>query len=164
MESDLPILFEHQLDSAANRMAEFPPRDKEAFAAHWAKIRADETVTIRTVVLGDEVAGSIVSFVRDGRRLIGYWIGRPYWGQGVATRALGEFLNHVLERPLFAFVAKHNVASLRVLEKCGFIVCGEELDTSAGGEVEELMLKFEAANPLSSCPAKSATPDSSARH
>lgn len=143
-ESDLPILFEHQQDRVANEMAAFPPRSREAFAAHWAKIRADETVIIRTILLGDEVAGSIVSFVRDGRRLIGYWIGQQFWGRGVATRALAAFLNIVVERPLFAFAAKHNIASLRVLEKCGFIMCGEELDTSAGGVVEELMLKLEA--------------------
>jgi RimJ/RimL family protein N-acetyltransferase len=159
-ESDLPILFEHQLDPAANQIAAFPPRNREAFAAHWAKIMADETVVIRVILLGDAVAGSIVSFEREDRRLIGYWIGRLYWGQGIATRALAAFLDQVAHRPLYAHVAKHNAASLRVLEKCGFTIRGDKLDTSANGEVEEQILILEA----SGCPAKSRTHDYSARH
>ncbi len=41
-EGDLPVFFEHQRDPVANRMAGFPPRDRDAFVAHWAKILADE--------------------------------------------------------------------------------------------------------------------------
>jgi RimJ/RimL family protein N-acetyltransferase len=49
---------------------------------------------------------------------VGYWIGREYWGKGVATEALSQFLAHAeVRRPLHAAVAKHNVGSIRVLEK-----------------------------------------------
>src|SRR5262249_50057568 len=48
---DLPTLFEHQFDPEANRMADFPARDREAFMAHWAKILADPSATVRTVLL-----------------------------------------------------------------------------------------------------------------
>ena len=140
-DDDLPVFFEFQRDPDANRMAAFPPRDREAFAAHWAKIRADATVTIKTVLLDGQVAGSVVSFEKFGQRLVGYWLGKPYWGRGVATAALAQFLGHDTARPLHARVAKHNVASIRVLEKCGFTVCGADTFSDATGqECEELIL------------------------
>lgn len=146
-EEDLPVFFEHQLDPEANQMASFPARDREAFTAHWTKILGDDTVTTKTILFDGEVAGNVVSWEQSGERLVGYWIGRQYWGKGVATRALSEFLGHVTTRPLYARVAKHNVASLRVLEKCGFSVSGHDTaPADTGGEnVEEVILKLEAS-------------------
>ena len=127
---DLPLFFAHQQDAGAAAMAAFPSRDRAAFDAHWAKILADKTGLIRTIVLasaasadsaaGEQVAGNIVSWNSDGKREIGYWIDRAYWGHGVATAALLEFLRLEQARPLYAGVAKHNAGSIRVLEKCGF--------------------------------------------
>jgi RimJ/RimL family protein N-acetyltransferase len=143
-EDDLPIFFEHQLDPEANEMAALTPRDEEEFILHWAKILRDETVVKRTILFDGSVAGSVVSFERGGKREVGYWIGREYWGRGIATRALSQFLDHVPARPLFAHVAKHNVASIRVLEKCGFRVSGHATAPASerGEEVEELILKL----------------------
>jgi len=145
-EDDLPILFEQQQDPEANRMAAFPARDREAFTAHWTKILSDPTVTTKAILFDGQVAGNIVSFVQLGTPKVGYWIGKNYWGKGIATKALSEFLGHVKARPLYAHVAKHNVGSIRVLEKCGFTICGEERSpSSAGGkEVEEFVLKLSA--------------------
>ena len=44
-------------------------------------------------------------FDRDGKRLVGYWIGREFWGKGLATKALAELLAEVTARPLHAYVA-----------------------------------------------------------
>lgn len=94
---------------------------------HWTKILADETVIKRTVLFNGRVAGNVVSFEQECEQEVGYWIGREYWGKGVATEALSQFLAHAeVRRPLHAAVAKHNVGSIRVLEKCGFAVVGEE--------------------------------------
>jgi RimJ/RimL family protein N-acetyltransferase len=94
---------------------------------HWTKILAEETVIKRTVLFNGRVAGNVVSFEQECEQEVGYWIGREYWGKGVATEALSQFLAHVeVRRPLHAAVAKHNVGSIRVLEKCGFAVVGEE--------------------------------------
>ena len=123
---DLPVFFEHQLDPEATRMAGFPARDREAFLAHWNRILGDESVVKKTVLFHGEVAGNVVSFVQSGDREVGYWIGREYWGRGVATRALSGFLALEARRPLYAHVAKHNAASIRVLENCGFRISGEE--------------------------------------
>ena len=122
--SDLPIFFEQQFDPVANQMAAFPARDREAFMAHWAKILADESNILKTIVYDDQVAGNIVSWAHAGEQEVGYWLGREFWGKGIATQALSLFLEHVASRPLYAYVVKHNIASIRVLEKCGF----EKLD------------------------------------
>jgi RimJ/RimL family protein N-acetyltransferase len=129
-EDDLPVFFEHQLDPEAPRMAAFPTRDRRAFMAHWRRILDDETVITKTILFKGAVAGNVVSFVQSGEREVGYWIGKEYWGRGVATRALSALLEREERRPLYAYVAKHNVASIRVLQKCGFEVSGEE-----GGDV-----------------------------
>ena len=120
-DSDLGVFFDHQADPDAVKMAAFPARDKDQFAAHWARIRADPTAIQRTIVADGVVAGNIVSWLLDGQRLLGYWVGREQWGRGVATQALLRFADEVSTRPLYAHVAVHNVGSIRVLEKGGFL-------------------------------------------
>ena len=139
-EADLPLLFEQQLDPEATRMAAFPPRDRDAFMAHWAKILADNAPATRTILFDGSVAGYICSFDISGKREVGYWIGREHWGKGVATRALRMFLEEQRDRPLYAHVAKHNVGSIRVLEKCGFEVVGEEKTELRGVEREDVVM------------------------
>jgi RimJ/RimL family protein N-acetyltransferase len=140
---DLPIFFEHQLDADATRMAAFPARDRAAFDAHWAtNILGNPAAVMRTILVGGRVVGNIGSWCQGGVRLVGYWIGKEHWGRGIATRALAAFLHLVTERPLHAHVAEHNVASIRVLEKCGFRLEREEsVDVAGEGEeVAELLL------------------------
>jgi len=117
---DLDVFFEHQADPQAVEMAAFPARDKDRFAAHWAKVRADDTLVLRTIVADGMVAGNIGSWPDNGQQLLGYWIGREYWGRGVATQALALLVGELSTRPLYAHVVEHNVGSIRVLEKCGF--------------------------------------------
>jgi RimJ/RimL family protein N-acetyltransferase len=145
-EADLAVLFEQQLDPEAVRLANFPSRDRDAFFTHWQRILADETVGKKTVLLDGAVAGNVVSWQTPDERLVGYWIGKEFWGRGVATRALREFLHLETARPLLARVAKHNLGSIRVLEKCGFTVAGEDV---ADG-VEELVMKLDGEEAPSS--------------
>ncbi len=145
LESDLPIFFVQQVDDAANHMAAFTsadPGDEAAFRAHWAKILPDDTITKKTITAGSAVAGHIASFDRDGTREVTYWIGKEYWGKGIATKALAQFLLQEPSRPLHARVAKDNLASLRVLQKCGFSVVGEDsgFAHARGAETEEFIL------------------------
>lgn len=147
-ECDLPTLYEHQRDPAASDMAAFTPRSEEEFMRHWRRnILADAGVIAKAVVCDGRVVGNILCFARSGRREVGYWIAREHWGRGIATAALAQLLDLVTERPVYAVVAKHNVASLRVLEKCGFSI----RDRRAGSPdarstvVEEIVLELGAA-------------------
>lgn len=140
-ESDLAEFFDHQRDPEAVKMAAFPPRQRDDFLKHWAKIMGDPTVTARTILLDDDVAGNVVCWEQDGKRLIGYWLGRRYWGQGVAPQAVSAFIAAIPIRPLHAHVAKHHLASIRVLEKCGFQFAGESGSAApTGGEVVEELI------------------------
>ena len=143
IESDLPIFYQQQLDPEATAMAAFPRRDRESFMLHWKKIMADKSVILKTILFDGQVAGNIVCWEMLGKWEVGYWIGREFWGKGIATESLKQFLDVVKTRPLFAHVARHNVASRRVLEKCGFSIIGEDkfLDRN-GNEVEEAILKL----------------------
>jgi RimJ/RimL family protein N-acetyltransferase len=150
VESDLSIFFEQQLDPDANYMAAFTardPTDRNAFMAHWARILGDETITIKTILFNGQVAGSVSSYEDEEfcKPEVSYWIGKECWGKGVATRALAEFLGQVQVRPMFARVVKDNIASLRVLQKCGFDMYGENkgFADARSEEVEEFILKLE---------------------
>ena len=117
---DLDVFFDQQADPLAVEMAAFPARDKDQFAAHWAKVRADDTLVVRTIVADGVGAGNIGSWPENGQQLLGYWVGREWWGRGVGTQALALLVEEMSIRPLYAHVAVHNVGSIRVLEKCGF--------------------------------------------
>jgi len=143
-ETDLPIIFEQMSDSESSAMAAVPSRDRETFNAHWAKIMANEDTIIRTIEVDGQVAGHLVSFMIEEEREVGYWLGRKFWGRGIASEALRQFLGVVKTRPLFGRVAKHNLASKRVLEKCGFKFIGEDKYTNrANEEVNEFVLRLD---------------------
>lgn len=149
VDNDLPVFYEQQLDEDAARMAGFPSREREAFMTHWRKIMADDSVTIKTILFEGEIAGNIVCFEQLGEREVGYWLGREFWGKGIATAALAQFLGQVQTRPLYAHAAKHNIASKRVLEKCGFQVVAEDTFFSKlfGEDIQEFILVLNPSGP-----------------
>jgi RimJ/RimL family protein N-acetyltransferase len=140
---DLPLLFQQQLDPDALRMAAFPARDQRAFSEHWAKVLIDATVLKKTIVAAGAVAGYVASFDAAGERLVGYWLGREHWGRGIATRALHLFLDLEPHRPLRAHVARHNLGSIRVLEKCGFHLVSHAPIIVNGETVDDLVMALE---------------------
>jgi RimJ/RimL family protein N-acetyltransferase len=147
-DEDLPVLFEQWADPVAVHMAAFTPpdhMDPDAFERRFARLRADDTVLYRVIVVGDDVAGTIGSWGEPGEREVTYWVGRSHWGKGIATDALIAFLALERARPLHARVASDNIASRRVLEKCGFRVIGSErgFAEARSVEIEELVLQLD---------------------
>ena len=120
-DADVEVFLAHQAEPEAVAMAAFPAREREAFEAHWARIRADDRLLQRTILADGEVAGYLGSWPGDDGQEVGYWVGQAFWGRGVATRALGLLLGQLTVRPLVAHVASHNTGSIRVLERCGFV-------------------------------------------
>lgn len=147
-DEDVPLLFGQWADPVAAHMAAFTApahMDREAFERRVARLRADETILHLVVVADDEVAGTIGSWGEPGEREVTYWIGRSFWGRGIATAALTEFLTVDRSRPLHARVASDNAASRRVLEKCGFLVIGADrgFAEARSAEIEELVLRLD---------------------
>ena len=142
---DLPRMYDLQLDPHSNRMAVVIPRTKEAFGAHWAKCLDDRQNTTRAILFDEVFVGYISCFPLDGQDHIGYWIDRASWGNGIASRALQLLLREVTRRPLIATAATTNAASLRVLQKSGFVIERVELSPASDRfpECEEAVLVLE---------------------
>lgn len=146
-DSDLPVFYRQMNDPEALHMAAFVPKDpadRDAFDAHWAKIRSSSDV-VRTVLADGDVVGSAAVYGVPGEREVTYWVDRAYWGKGIATAALRALLTEVPERPLYARAASDNAGSLRVLEKCGFraVATATGFAAARGAEIEETVLLLE---------------------
>jgi RimJ/RimL family protein N-acetyltransferase len=138
--ADLPILYAQQRDPDAVRMAAFPSRSLEAFMAHWKKIMDMQGPVLRAIEIRGEVAGNILCWEANGDWNIGYWIGKTYWGQGIATAALRAMAAELAQRPLTARVSANNFPSIRVLEKCGFTIAGTDKFLSPEGKTMEELI------------------------
>ncbi|WP_353196491.1 GNAT family N-acetyltransferase [Parapedobacter defluvii] len=125
--TDLEDLFLFQLDDDANYLAAFTsedPTDKQAYFEKFTKLLNDPTVNQQTILADENTVGSIAKFERNGEAEITYWIDKTYWGKGIATTALRDFLSIETIRPIFGRVAFDNYGSQKVLEKCGFVRIG----------------------------------------
>ena len=125
VEGDLRTFFEHQRDPEAASMAAFPPREWEAFISHWRhNVLGGQANEVRTIPVDDQVAGYVSSWEQEGRRLVAYWVGREYWGRGIAYRAAKQVLDHgfgVLKlREIVSFTAAVNERSRRLMERLEF--------------------------------------------
>ncbi len=144
-DADLLVFFADQADPQACAMTASVPREWAVFTAHWAMVRVDPEILVQTIDVRGAAAGYITRFRRFGMPEVGYWLGRRFWGRGIATAALEELLAACPERPLFARVAKVNAASLRVVQKAGFEIVAEETYTNRAGEVvAEYLLRLDA--------------------
>lgn len=114
----LRIPFPYQLDDARERIRmnrRFERRHRQQM--DWA-IRDEEGQLIG--MIGRHYQYGMYSH----RDEIGYWLARPYWGQGVMTTVIRKFCQMLFETTnlirLEATVFEHNEASIRVLVKTGF--------------------------------------------
>lgn len=144
-DDDLDVFFANQNDPEAIRMAAFTsenPADRDAFDAHWSRIRQLDTVLIRTIVADGEVIGSVLKYEMEGEPEVSYWTARKSWGKGIVTESLRQFLQEATQRPMHARVAKDNAGSIRVLRKCGFEIVAEDRGFAhgRGEEIDEYVM------------------------
>lgn len=140
-DSDLPAFWTQLTDPELQQMAAVTRKyhyDRGHFDQHWAKVRADPTVIVRTVVADGVVVGHAAVFGSPSEREVTYVVGRTHWGRGIASRALAELIKLEGTRPLHADAAADNAGSIRVLEKCGFVVTGSSrcFARARGHEIE----------------------------
>jgi RimJ/RimL family protein N-acetyltransferase len=134
-DADLDRLFDWERDEAAVEMAAFTradPSDRDAFDAHYERVRHDPAVTLQAIDDGNGLVGTIASFTMDGDREVSYWIAPHRWGEGLASAALRVFLSLEVTRPLGARVAEHNLRSTAVLVRAGFVEIGSETSYADG--------------------------------
>lgn len=111
----------------------FPYPYTRADAEWWLStgIKADGTVTKAIEQNGDFV-GSVGLTLQVGWRdhlaEMGYWLGEPYWGQGIATQAVQQMTEYAFSslklQKLYAPILAPNQGSMRVVEKCGYTLEG----------------------------------------
>lgn len=145
--SDLDTLFQFQLDKEGGYLAAFMPKnhtDKAAYINKYTKLLSDPTVNNQTILVDDVIVGSVAKFIMEGNTEITYWIDRKFWGQGIATRALKDFLANETTRPILARVAFDNFGSQKVLEKCDFVKIGADkgFANARQTEIEEFIYKL----------------------
>ncbi len=73
--------------------------DRDVFERRGSRLRADDSLLALVIVVLEDVVGTIGSWGEVGEREVTYWIGRPYWGKGIATDALNAFLAVERSRP-----------------------------------------------------------------
>jgi ribosomal-protein-alanine N-acetyltransferase len=144
---DLPVLFQFQLDKEANYLAAFTakdPNDEIAYIEKYTKFLTDPTINMKTIRVGNEIVGSVAKYVMENEAEITYWIDRKFWGQGIATSALKEFLTLEQTRPIYGRAAFDNYGSHKILEKCGFIKIGIDkgFANARQTEIEEFIYKL----------------------
>ncbi|MBE0450118.1 MAG: GNAT family N-acetyltransferase, partial [Clostridia bacterium] len=145
---DLEVFYLNQLDDESNQMAAFTsvdPSDKKAYIEKWTRLLNDDTIHMKTIIYNDEIAGMVAKYEMDGEPAITYWIGKRYWGRGVASKAVEAFLRLEKKRPIYGRVAFDNTKSIRVLEKSGFTKIDSEMSyaNARGKEIEEFIYRLD---------------------
>jgi len=146
--ADLDILYQFQIDDEACHLAAFTSKesaDKDAYLAKYTRLLNDPTVNNQTIFADTVIAGSIAKFVMEDDAEITYWIDKAFWGKGVATTALKDFLKIETTRPIFGRVAFDNTGSQKVLEKCGFLKIGSDkgFANARQTEIEEFIYRLD---------------------
>lgn len=147
-DGDLDVLFAWESDPRAVEMAAFTradPSDRDAFDAHYERVRANPSNTLLAIEEDGEFVGTVGSFTMEGEREVTYWIAPARWGRGIASRALLAFLAIERTRPLYARVAEHNAGSAKVVARAGFVEVGSETSFAPGigGEVRERIYRLD---------------------
>lgn len=98
-------------------------------AADFINFCQQEDAMESAVLFHGEVAGGIGASLTEGEAVIGYWLGEPYWRQGIMKQALPLFLQYLAAefpdlRRITALVYDFNEASQALLRCCGFRATG----------------------------------------
>lgn len=136
---DLGTLFVFQADEEANYIAAFnveDPNDKDAYMNKWSKIITNPSVNMQTIIVDNDILGSVIHFDIMDETNVSYWIDKKHWGKGIASASLKAFLDTTDKKVLYARVAYDNIGSQKVLENNSFNRIGEEVGYAYGRQKE----------------------------
>jgi RimJ/RimL family protein N-acetyltransferase len=135
----------------ASMTGRIPYPYSEDAARHWVSGLAE-----REEVFGIELGGELIGICGftpepNGDAELGYWIGKPYWGQGFATEAANAVMAHGYAKSgVRRFLCKHltgNPASARVIKKLGFRYVGDATGWCEARQCELPALSYERRRP-----------------
>ena len=129
---DLKSLVRHANNPkiAANLRDQFPhPYTRRDAIDFLDYVRSQEPECAFAIEYGGEAVGGVGFLLgRDIARRsaeMGYWLSEEHWGRGIATRVVTAMSDWALDQynltRVFAMAFAHNAASIRVLEKAGFV-------------------------------------------
>ena len=138
LDSDAEALFKYASDPDVGSRAGWPPHKSVEESLEiirtlfhndttWAIVLKDTGEPIGAIGYGPSCDCKLPA--RDGEPIVGYWVAKSYWNQGICTKALTLMLEHIkATTKIPSFISGHfidNPASGRVMEKCGFVATGE---------------------------------------
>ncbi|MBR5030919.1 MAG: GNAT family N-acetyltransferase [Muribaculaceae bacterium] len=138
LDSDAEALFKYASDPDVGSRAGWPPHKSVEESLEiirtlfhndttWAIVLKDTGEPIGAIGYGPSCDCKLPA--RDGEPIVGYWVAKPYWNQGICTEALRLMLDHIVNATdIPSLISGHfidNPASGRVMEKCGFVATGE---------------------------------------
>ena len=137
-DDDAETLFKYASDPVVGSRAGWPPHQsvEDSLEVIHTIFQNDTTWAIELKKTGEAIGamGYMPSPacnlpIRDSEPLVGYWVGKPYWNQGICTEALQLMIDHIRQTTdIPSLISSHyidNPASGRVMEKCGFIATGD---------------------------------------
>ena len=162
-ERDAETLFRYASDPDVGPRAGWPPHKnvEESLEIIRTLFHNDTTWAIELKKTGEAIGA--IGYgpscecnlpARTNEPLIGYWIAKPYWNQGICTEALRLMLNHIhTTTDIPSLISGHfidNPASGRVMEKCGFIATGDtciDENQYLGKDIPIRVLRLEFVKP-----------------
>lgn len=132
-EDDAAALYRYASDPRIGPIAGWPPHESEAesltiirtvFAAPetYAVVLREAGEAIGCIGLQTGEAANVPLGFREAE--LGYWLGVPYWGQGLIPEAARALTRHAFTtlrlEALWCTCREDNAQSRRVMEKCGF--------------------------------------------
>ena len=138
LDSDAEALFKYASDPEVGPRAGWPPHKSVEESLNiirtlfhnpttWAIVLKTTGEAIGAIGYGPSCDCKLPA--REGEPIVGYWVGKSYWNQGICTEALKLMLEHIRETTdIPSLISGHfidNPASGRVMEKCGFVPTGE---------------------------------------
>lgn len=121
--------------------------------AHQWIDSVEEGEFVRVVELDGRLIGA-VGYVpnADGSVEIGYWIGRPWWGQGFATEAAEALVHYCFEEArIWRLTCCHfvdNAASARIIRKLGFRLVGPDKAWCEARGADVATLRYQRKRPM----------------
>ena len=129
VESDIDVLVELANNkNVSNYLTSAFPFPYTLDDARWWIGTGSKEGIHRAILFNGQLVGSVGATPgvgdREKQASVGYWLGEPYWGKGIALAALQLLVSEIFETTdivrVYAWVFQPNTRSARVLEKAGF--------------------------------------------